>query len=218
MRKDSFAGCEESGNTGLVAIREVLFRRMLDVIEEDIVPLTREGVRQGHKFFGAAVLRADDLSLVLAGTNHEAECPLWHGEVWTIKEFFAPFGTERRALLSRPRPEDCLFLSTHEPCSMCLSALAWSGFPKVYFLFGYENTEEDFQIPHDRRILEEMFDCPRPRRKSSFLELFSLAEMIPFLGDPAGAQSRFERIRGIYLDLAKAYQATKDENTTIARK
>ena len=111
-----------------------LFHRMLDVIEDDILPLTRRAVPEGHKIFGAAVLRADDLSLVRPGTNHEAWCPLWHGEVYTIKEFFED--------KNHPRPEECLFLSTHEPCSMCLSALAWSGFPRVYFFFGYEQKRE----------------------------------------------------------------------------
>lgn len=41
----------------------------------------REAVKKGNKVFGAAILRLSDLSLVVAGTNTEIECPLWHGEV-----------------------------------------------------------------------------------------------------------------------------------------
>ena len=55
----------------------------LDVIEHDVVPLTRAGVERGDKVFGAAVLRKSDLSLVIAGTNRETENPLFHGEVAT---------------------------------------------------------------------------------------------------------------------------------------
>ncbi len=187
-----------------------LFHRMLDVIEDDILPLTRRTVPEGHKIFGAAVLRAEDLSLVRAGTNHEAWCPLWHGEIYTIKEFFED--------KTHPRPEECLFLSTHEPCSMCLSALAWSGFPRVYFFFGYEQTEGDFHIPHDLRMLDEIFHCRKPARKSSFLEMTPLFDLMPGLPDPDAARARCERIRRAYVDVSAVYQAIKDHSVEIARK
>lgn len=29
----------------------------------------------------------------------------------------------------RPLPAECLLLSTHEPCPMCISAMTWSAFP-----------------------------------------------------------------------------------------
>ena len=56
-------------------------QRCLDVIEDVIVPMTRSGVRAGNKVFGAAILRKDDLSLVIAATNNEIENPLNHGEI-----------------------------------------------------------------------------------------------------------------------------------------
>ena len=187
-----------------------LFHRMLDVIEEDILPLTRRTVPEGHKIFGAAVLRSEDLSLVRAGTNHEAWCPLWHGEVYTIKEFFED--------KTHPRPEECLFLSTHEPCSMCISALAWSGFGRIYYLFGYESTRDDFNIPHDLQILEDVFGCPKPARKSSFLEMTPLSDLIPRLPDPDAARARCEKIRRAYGEVSAVYQAIKDQSVEIARK
>ena len=125
-------------------MREIqLFDRLCDVIERDIVPKTRMEVATGSKVFGAAVLRKADLSLVLAETNHEAYSPLWHGEVYTIKMFYEKQG--------HPDAADCIFLSTHQPCCMCASALARAGFREIYYLFGYDHTEADFNIPHDRR-------------------------------------------------------------------
>src|SRR5262245_25643927 len=62
--------------------------RLLDVMEEDILPLTGMGVAMGNKIFGAAILRKSDLSLVIAETNNELENPLWHGEVHTLKRFY----------------------------------------------------------------------------------------------------------------------------------
>jgi tRNA(Arg) A34 adenosine deaminase TadA len=94
-----------------------LTRRLLDVIEHDILPLTEMGVAAGNKVFGAAILRKSDLSLVLAETNNELE---------------NPSGTAKSTrwlheLGERPAAKDLIFLSTHEPCTMCMSAITWAG-------------------------------------------------------------------------------------------
>jgi len=125
--------------------------RLLDVIEHDVVPLTRAGVAAGNKVFGAAILRKSDLSLVMAGTNNETDNPLNHGEISTLNAFYAlPAET-------RPATRDCVFVSTHEPCSLCLSAITWAGFDNFYYFFGYEDTRDAFNIPHDLKILQEVF-------------------------------------------------------------
>ena len=61
-------------------------RRMLDIIEEDILPQTECGVESGNKVFGAAILR-NDLTCDVASTNCETECPLFHGEVKCIYDW-----------------------------------------------------------------------------------------------------------------------------------
>lgn len=185
--------------------QDAIFNRMLDVIEKDIIPLTAKGVEEGHKVFGAAVLRKRDLSLVIAGTNHELECPLWHGEVYTIKSFYG--------MKDRPDPKDCLFLSTHEPCSMCLSAIAWGGFKEIYFLFSYDDTENAFAIPHDIKMLREVFHCDKPSRENSFFKAYPLAEMAPGLQDPESGKARISRIAEVYDRLSGRYQQGKDKNS-----
>ena len=176
-----------------------LFHRMLDVIEEDIVPLTARGVSIGCKVFGAAVLKKDDLSLVVAGTNHEAFSPLWHGEVYTIKLFYE--------LQGHPDPSECLFLSTHEPCSMCISALAWAGFREIYYFFGYDQTQDDFNIPHDLRMLREVFGCAAPTKDNIYFKSRSLIELAGGLEDKEMANGRIERIKETYAGLSAVYQA-----------
>ena len=85
-------------------MQEKLFDRLMDVIEYDVTPLTRKRVSIGCKVFGAAVLRKDDLSLVLAETNMEAFSPLWHGEVYAIKQFWELQGhPDPRTASSSPR-------------------------------------------------------------------------------------------------------------------
>ena len=55
--------------------RDATLVRLLEVIENDIVPLTRSGVASGNKIFGAAILRKSDLSVVIAATNNETANP-----------------------------------------------------------------------------------------------------------------------------------------------
>ena len=58
--------------------------------------------------------------------------------------------------------KDCVFLSTHEPCSLCLSAITWAGFDNFYLsvrLRGHQGAF--FNIPHDLRILQEVFGVER---------------------------------------------------------
>ena len=62
-------------------------KRMLDIIERDILSQTECGVHEGNKVFGAAILR-NDLSCDMASTNSETECPLFHGEVKCIYDWY----------------------------------------------------------------------------------------------------------------------------------
>ncbi len=181
--------------------------RLLEVLEHDVVPLTVEGVDAGNKIFGAAVLRKSDLSLVIAATNQETDCPLWHGEVEAVRRLW------RLPAAERPAPGDCLFLASHEPCSLCLSAITWSGFDNFHYLFGYEDSRDRFAIPHDLRILAQVFDLPegRYRRRNAYWQAHDLrAEIAALPGDRADPlREKVRRIEAIYADLSARYQAVK---------
>jgi tRNA(Arg) A34 adenosine deaminase TadA len=178
--------------------------RLLDVIENDIVPLTRDGVEIGNKVFGAAILRKSDLSLVVAGTNFETENPLWHGEMSTLKSFY------EMPEDARPVTTDCVFLTTHEPCSLCLSAITWTGFDNFYYFFGYEDTRDAFNIPHDLKILQEVFKVENGeyKRRNDFWESHDL---IALAGNDA--ETQVTRIKQAYDELSKTYQASKSDNS-----
>lgn len=189
--------------------------RLLDVVEGEIVPLTQEGVAAGHKIFGAAVLRRADLSLVVAGTNEEVSSPLWHGEMVAIRELW------KLPEVQRPAPEDCLLLSTHEPCPMCLAAIAWAALPQIYFLFSYEQTRDAFAIPHDLGILDQVFGCPGGAyaRTNRYWQSHAIPELIERCPAPDRELlvARVERLRQIYRELSARYQAGKAESS-IPRK
>ncbi|QPH54060.1 nucleoside deaminase [Pontivivens ytuae] len=179
-----------------------LARRLLDVIEHDVLPLTRAGVAAGNKVFGAAILRKADLSLIIAATNREMENPLWHGEISCLNAFYA----------ETPGPtEDLIFLSTHEPCTMCMSAITWAGFDNYAYLFSHEDSRDGFSIPHDLRIMEELYGLPPGgyRRRNAFFTARSIAEISG--SDPALADRR-ATITAEYAALSKAYQRGKAAN------
>lgn len=189
---------------------------LLDVIEHDIAPMTRQGVARGNKLFGAAILRKSDLSVVVAETNNEIDNPLWHGEMHAIKRFFElPAGT-------RPAVKECLFLATHEPCSLCLSGITWSGFDNFYYLFSHEDSRDSFAIPYDIQILKAVFAVPDPdgavspdrplyNRTNQFWTSHGIARMIAALdrGHREQLLARFDDLNALYADLSAAYQRDK---------
>ncbi|MDP3895682.1 MAG: nucleoside deaminase [Mesorhizobium sp.] len=187
-----------------------LIERLIDVIEHDIVPLTRAGVAKGNKLFGAAILRKSDLSLVLAETNNEIENPLWHGEVHALKRFY------EMPRETRPDTKDCIFIATHEPCSLCLSAITWTGFDNFYYLFSHEDSRDAFAIPHDLKILKDVFtlDPGGYNAKNAFWESHSIRRMVEALPDPdrTRLQARLADIAAAYDGLSAAYQVSKGDN------
>jgi tRNA(Arg) A34 adenosine deaminase TadA len=182
--------------------------RLLDVIEYDILPLTERGVASGNKVFGAAILKKSDLSLVIAETNNELENPLWHGEVHTLKKFY-----ERTSGLST---KDLIFLSTHEPCTMCMSAITWAGFDNFYSFFSHEDSRDAFAIPHDLKILKEVFGLEPGgyRRSNAFWTSYFVADLVETEDDPLreNLKAQTARIKAAYQRLSDSYQSGKDDN------
>lgn len=180
---------------------------LLDVIEQRIIPKTTEAVKHGNKLFGAAILRKSDLSIVVASTNIETKNPLYHGEVTAINDFYA--------LEPHPKPSECIFLATHEPCSLCLSAITWAGFDNFSYLFTYEDSKKLFKIPYDIEILEEVFqvgdsDIERPlyNKKNKFFNSTSLKEEVKRL-ESVDLANRIEKLTESYDEISALYQKNK---------
>ena len=181
---------------------------LLDVMEGEILPMTARGVAAGNKVFGAALLRKSDMSVVIAGTNSETDNPLLHGEISTLNQFYE--------MPDRPPTGDLTFLSTHEPCPLCLSAITWAGFDNFYYFFSYEDSRDVFDIPHDLRILKEVFGVEDGEYRAS--NAYWTSHSIPELVNAEPEQQREallqqeQRIRARYAELSDQYQLSKGDN------
>lgn len=149
-----------------------------------------------------------DGRVILAATNNETANPLWHGEVHLLKLL--------HEMPDPPDPRGLIFLSTHEPCSMCLSAITWAGFDNFFDFFTHQDSRDAFAIPHDLRILKEVFtlDPGGYRRANAFWRARSVAEVIAG-ADPSARpalSARAAAIRDEYAALSAVYQAGKSGN------
>lgn len=198
---------------------QTLIDRLIDVIEHEIAPLTRDGVAQGNKIFGAALLRKSDLSTILAATNRETENPLFHGEMVAINSYYEMVNADET---KRVDPKDTIFLATHEPCTLCASAIAWGGYDTVYYVFSHEDSRDAFQIGHDLNILKALFRIEPGgyARQNAYWTARGLAAMAAACAPAAraSAEARLVRLRTLYADLSATYQATKADARNIPLK
>tara|TARA_Y100000590_G_scaffold389193_1_gene464058 strand:+ start:685 stop:1275 length:591 start_codon:yes stop_codon:yes gene_type:complete len=192
-------------------MNEIQLDRFIEIFNNNILPLTCKGVDLGNKIFGAAIIKKNDHSLVVAGSNNETENPLWHGEINTLKRFY------EIDKIMRPNEKNCIFISSHEPCSLCLSAITFSGFDNFYYLFPYESTSDEFKIPHDLNILKEIFNISNGKyiKENSYWKSYNINKLIEKLpkDKKQNISNSFDEIKKKYIDLSRKYQLSKEKNS-----
>ncbi|QPC70963.1 hypothetical protein HYE68_001715 [Fusarium pseudograminearum] len=201
-----------------------LLSALLQTLEHDIVPLTEQGVASGSKVFGAAILSSQTLKPLTVSTNDERVSPLLHGEINCIQAFYTTTFPDPK---TRPNPrEECIFFATHEPCSLCLSGITWSGFKELYYLFTYEDSRDQFSIPYDIDILEEVFrvraegesdtalkDRALYNKTNKFFTAKSVQDLIDEIQDEDEKQrlgDEVNRVKALYNALGEEYQRNKN--------
>ena len=184
------------------------YNLILDKILFDLLPLTKIEIHKGNKIFGAMILNKENYSTIVVGTNNEIKNPLYHGEISSINNFYSNKVTIN--------PRNCLFICSHEPCSLCLSAITWSGFDNFIFLFPYEDTKNSFKIPHDLKVLEEVFNIKKGKynRDNQYWKSYSIMkEISKFPEETRGLLNiKIKKIKEIYINLSILYQKNKSKN------
>lgn len=182
----------------------IKYNSILDVFLNNLIPETELSVKKGNKIFGAFVIKKTDFKLIVTGTNNEIVNPLFHGEISTIFNFFKP---------NNINAKDYIFVSSHEPCSLCLSAITWSGFESFYYFFPYHETNDTFNILHDLNILKEVFFIKNGNynRNNIYWKSYSIIDEIrklnlKYMDD---LLIKVDKITKLYQNLSLNYQKSK---------
>ncbi|CAJ1933037.1 unnamed protein product [Cylindrotheca closterium] len=184
-------------------------RQMYKVIEDEVLPKTRKGVKEGNKVFGAAIL-SPELQCKFCETNAETDCPIFHGEVHCIYQWSKATPPAERG----PMAQSSIFLSTHEPCCMCISSILWAGFPVVYYFFPYSVTSAQ-GIPHDIKTMHELWGVTTYRKQNAYLSTACLMDLVAALPDGADKTELVatqDRLLKAYDEMANYYHTEKANN------
>ena len=188
-------------------MRIMNYNLLLDIFIDTLIPETEIAVQKGNKIFGAFIIKKSDLSILITGTNNEITNPLYHGEISTLFNFFK---------IKNLNPKDYYFISSHEPCSLCLSAITWSGFDNFYYFFEYNDTKSSFHIPHDLNILQEVFNIQggEYNKVNGYWKSFSIIDQIKKNEDSNKHNliKKIDKIKQLYADLSTQYQDAKISN------
>ena len=145
----------------------------------------------------------------MASTNKEAGNPLLHGEIQTINTYYA------LPKDNRPPVADTIFITTHEPCPLCLSGISWGGFNNFFYLFTYEDSRDSYGIPHDLTMLDSVLRCPEGsyNEKNTYWSAWSIRDLIATTNadQQAAFNKRVEVLKAKYAEMSEIYQKAKAE-------
>ncbi len=89
----------------------------------------------------------------------------------------------------------------------------WTGYDNFYYLFSHEDSRDAFAIPHDLKILKEVFTLEPGgyNAKNAFWESYSLKKLADLLpeADRDVTIKRIEELASRYDEMSAVYQSSK---------
>ncbi|MDR1515029.1 MAG: nucleoside deaminase [Synergistaceae bacterium] len=167
---------------------------LLEVIRDEILPLTESETARGNVSCGSAILRADTLTSVMVGADNRSTNPIFHGNIDSINRFFK--------LPVHPPAEELIFLATHAPCPMCAAAIAWSGFKELWILFGHDEVETEPTLLPSLAMYRDLFGVEGIRNDNGFYTRHSIKKQV------ATSPNRDE-LQALLDDIDRAYAALR---------
>jgi len=125
------------------------------------IALADKGMQQGAGGpFGAVIVRNNEI--IAEGFNKvtSSHDPTAHAEVTAIREACATLQTFQL--------DDCVLYTSCEPCPMCLGAIYWARFKKVYYGAGQQDAAH---IGFDDQFIYDEIEKPMSGRKIPFEQL-----------------------------------------------
>ncbi|PPR47131.1 MAG: tRNA-specific adenosine deaminase [Alphaproteobacteria bacterium MarineAlpha5_Bin9] len=184
------------------------YDQLLNLFLVKLIPQSKKSIKKGNKIFSGAIINKKN-QIITLGTNNETLNPLFHGEIVTLNQYFKNKYNYRNT-------KDYIFISSHEPCSLCLSAITWSGFKKIYYFFPYSDTKNKFKIPHDLKILKEVFKISdgNYNKSNKYWNSYSILDEIKKLKNDEiiKLEKKIKIINKEYKYLSKLYQDNKKIN------
>lgn len=87
-------------------------------------------LKEGNNGFGAVIIKGNSVLVSIHDKEETESDPTSHAELNAIRIASQKYGRNL---------EDCVLISTHEPCPMCATAIVWSGIKTV--VYGYSIAE-----------------------------------------------------------------------------
>ena len=113
-----------------------------------------------------------------------------------------------------PKAQSGIFLSTHEPCCMCISSILWTGFQRIFYFLPYETTTAQ-GIPHDINTMHELWGVNSYRKQNKYFASACIQKIIEDMeesGEKKDLQEQAERLLLRYNELSQKYHKEKTDN------